>query len=439
MAGVKDDSLVPLGPWPAGIDNVHAETGVVSNEDGLPAALREAENVDLDAQGWPQRRTGYVKRIDGAGVHSLWAHPLLSFGLFVDSGTLYAMPESGTPWVVRAGLAPRELSYELVSDRVVWSNGTQSGVVTLDGEDAEFGVEDPAGQPVVTATAGGGLAAGRYQVAITFRSATGEESGTGPAVQVVVGEGGGIALSSITQPQGTGVAFVRIYASPCNGDVLYAQRDIPVGVTALSIDAGRKGRPLETQHLERMPPGHIVRILNGRLFVAAGNQLVWSQPLRYGVFDPVDSHIGFARIDMMETIGDGTDGAGIYVADGKRVMWLAGGDPQAFGRRIADSYSAVPGSAARVPGSWFGLDSPAPVIYWLATDGVACLGLPGGAVVRLRADQVVAPAANYGATLVREAGGLRHVVTSFREIAPQSLAIQDCASAEVYRHGVRVS
>jgi hypothetical protein len=439
MSGVSDKQLVPLGPWPAGIDNLNAETDVATNDDGMPIAVREGENVDLDRKGWPQLRGGYTRRHSGASIHSLWSAPLLNFGLFVQGADLMYLPSGGAPHQLRAGLAQREMSYALVNDRVAWMNGWNAGVVYLDGEVGELGVEAPAGQPQLTATADGGLAAGQYQVAITYRDSRGEESGTGRSAIITIQQGQGIALSSIPQPQGDDIAAVRVYATQADGasHELRHVRDLPLGVTSWQLDVGRPKKLLETQLLERMPAGRVVRLLNGRLFVVVDNTLIWSAALRYGLCEPDGAWIRFPSVEMLEPVGDGTEAAGLFVSIGKRVIWLGGGDPEAFVQRIADPYAVVPGTSCQVPGSLFGV-AAALVVYWIAADGVACLGLPGGVVQRLRANQVVAPQASAGASLVREQGGVRQVLTALRDTAPQTLAVQDRLSGEIYRNGVRL-
>jgi hypothetical protein len=69
---------------------------------------------------------------------------------------------------------------------------------------------------------------------------------------------------------------------------------------------------------------------------------------------------------------------------------------------------------------------------------VACLGLPGGQVVPLRERQVVAPAAERGASLFRERDGMRQVITALQGATPQGIAIGDRASSRVYRNGIEV-
>lgn len=439
MAGVSDKQLSRMGPFVGGVANVMAETDLPVGEEGEIISLRAAVNVDIPNSGVPERRAGYRKVVAGVDMHSGWRDGQLPFALFVDDGTLYAMMEGGDPWAVRAGLHRRDVSYALINGRVYWSNGRQSGIVLPDGEALPWGVDTPNGQPTLGLDANGGLFAGIYQVAITYRDTTGEESGTGLAATITVPEGGGITLSSIPQPNAANILVVRIYVSQANGDMLYFARDIPVGMLSTTLGQGGRGKPLDSQFLDQMPDADIVRSLNGRAYVARGNVMNWSEALRYGLYHPVHNRMTVgSKITLLEPIADGTDAAGLFVADEKRTYFFGGSDPARFSKRIAYPYPAIPGTGAHVPASVFGQDSSVPAVYWIATNGVACLGLPGGQVLALKDKVAVAPNATYGATLFREFKGMRQMITTLRETTPRKFAVADRAVATIYRNGVEV-
>lgn len=440
MAGVNDKQLSRLGPWPLGVDNIPAETDLSTTEKGAIIALRGAVNVDIPESGKPRRRAGYVKRVAGASMHSSWRDGMFPFALFVDSGTLYGWMTGGEPWAIQTGLAPRDVSYALVNDRVYWGNGVQCGVVTQEGEALPLGVRGPHGQPILSASTAGGLLPGRYQVAVTFRDSRGEESGSPRAELIDLPQGGGITLSSVPQPSATNVIAVRVYLTPANGDVLYFARDLPVGMTSVTLLDPARGRPLDTLLLEAMPAPEVVRLLNSRLFcVVDTNAMVWSESLRYGLCELSKSRMRIGkRITLLEPVADGTDAAGLYVADEKKTYWLGGSDPARFTRTIAYPFGAIAGTGVKVPASVFGLESAVPVVYWLASNGVACIGLPGGQVVPLRESKVAAPSSAKGASLFRMIEDLPQVVTSLQSASDRRIGVGDRAVARVYRNGVEV-
>jgi hypothetical protein len=438
MAGVSDKQLAQMAGWPAGVDNLSPETDLTRDDQGkVVIALRTAQNVDLTAGGKASRRAGYTLVVAGGRVHSLWSADLWPFALVVLDGVLSGFAGGGDTFDIQAGLEPGlPLSYALAGDKVHWSNGSQCGVVLADATAAPWGCPAPGGQPTLTALPTGGLDAGTYQVAVTWQLASGEESGAALASTVAVPAGGGIALSDIREPDDAAVAKVRVYVSPADGDVLYHAVDLSPGLPAAVIGKSRRGLPLATQFLEAMPAGQIVRWFNGRLYVAARGVLCWSEALRYGLTHPTKNRLPIVGgdIDLLEPVGAGTEAPGVYVASGHRTYWLGGTDPAQFTQRIAYPYGAVAGTGIVVPGNVFGLDSTAPVAYWMASNGVACLGLPAGQVLPLRDKQVVAPQAKTGASMFRAQAGLRQVVTTLRDTAPNGLAIRDSGVMTVDRY-----
>lgn len=434
MAGVSDKALVRMAGWPAGIDNLSPEQSLTRDDQGKTViAVRDAVNVDLDAAGKPHRRGGYRLALTGERVHSLWHDPLWPFALVVIDGYLCGYRGEADSFRIQSVIGSGTLSYARAGDRVYWSGDAEHGAVRIDGTPAPWGCPDPPGQPALTALPDqGGLDAGRYQVAITWQLESGEESGATLAAQVDVPEGGGIALGELPVTTAD-VARVRVYRSSANGATLHHVQDLAPNMPVAVLGKQRLGRQLDTQFLETMPAGAIVRHFNGRLYVAT-DALVWSEALRYGLTQPVNDRLGFrGRIDLVQPVGDGSDGPGIYVAAGDRTYWLGGTDPAAFTQVIAYPFGAVPGTGIGVPGSIFGLQTTTQVAYWMARNGVAMVGLPGGQVLPLREGQAVAPLAERGASLLREQGGVRQVVTALQDTTPNGLAVRDVGAMTVQR------
>lgn len=440
MAGVSDKELIAIGPWPAGVDNLSEENSLTRSDDGKRIiALRESVNADIPRDGWPRRREGRTKLIELTRGHSGWARRGFPFLMFADGSTLFGWKPGQEPFAIVTGIAPREISYAHIADRVYCTNNRQTWVVLATGESAAWGVETPVGRPTLTASTDGGLDPGTYQVAITFLNAAGEESGAVRAAPITLPDGGGILCTSIPQPVGVDVARVRIYRSPANGDVLYMVRDLPVGQTQASLQGGDLRKQLETLFLDPMPPAEIVRFLGARLWTASGNTQRWSDPTRYGLTDLERNvrHIGRAIV-MMEAVGDGGEAPGMYVSDTRAVYWQDGVDPNAQRLKIAVNSPAIRGSSVMIQASYFKIDSTVPVAYWLCQNGVAYLGLPGGTVVPLTERQAIAPTADRGASLFIERNGLRRMLTTLAGTGKQSLAVTDRVVDRMYRDGIEI-
>lgn len=433
MAGVRDRELQGMGPWPAGINNLAKEGRLPSDENGRAVALREADNLDIDRAGFVARRGGTDRFFDGALSHSLWSHDDLDFGLFVDGGELQVVYPDGSVSGLGVALGNLPVSYDLFADRVLFCNAMASGMVGLDLQPRAWSAEQPAGQPHAAAVDGFGLDPGQYQVCITYIDVMGRESGQAQAAVVVdVGEGQGIELTQIPVPQSADTLRVNVYVTDANDAGLRLHSSLPAGTTTTLIGAPAQGPVVTTQFLTTMPAGQIVRLHNGRQFVADGRYLRWSPAMRYGLTDRSNNVVRFnAPIDLLAPVGQGTEAAGLFVAAGKRTYWLGGTDPANWNKPYAFGHGAVPGSAAVVTADVLGFDGAAPMACWLARSGQFVVGTPGGQVVPLKRGEFVANDADRAAVLFREQNGLRQLITTLRGPRHNSFAVADRVVAHV--------
>lgn len=427
MARIPENQLRALG-FSKGINNVAEETDLTGQE------VREAVNVDITAKGSLLRRDGYTQVLAG-DCHSLFAAK--DYMVVVRNDALTVVDAAYNTEVLRTGMTPAPVSYAEAYGEIYWSNEIVARRITTDLTDAPFWIDMPS-QPAVTAVSTGGFAAGTYQVAVTMVGDTGMESGSPTASVVEVPEGGGIMLSGIVLSEGA--AHARVYRTDANGDVLYFCTEVPAAATAgLLSSADELGRPLVTQFLRPLPAGQFVRFWNGRILVASGDTLWFSEALRGGLCSS-DNYVRFAgRITLLEIVGEGEEGSGLYVGDGKRVYFLAGANPKEWARRIRFMHPAVEGSGVVVSGSLFADETEqpytGPVAVWVAQNGVYCLGMPGGSVRTIREDSVALPEFSRAAMLLREKGGRRQIIGSFSGGDSSGFAVADSVSATVRRHG----
>lgn len=424
--------------FPIGVNNTAKEEAMPRDQWGNVVTLREAVNVDIPPDGKPRRRAGYTSVQAGTLAHSAWSDDYLPWGLFVDGADLCVMHEDETVDVLRSDLAlGLPVSYTRINDGVWWSNGVQSGLLTLDLEQLPWSAGQPAGPPAVTGAPGGMLPQGTYQVTVTFIDASGRESGAPLAAIADVPADGALALSAIPQPPAGGK--VRVYITEGQDGVLRAALTLPEGITEYAVVNPAKGRTLDTLLLQPMPAGQLVAHGNGRLFVARGRELLFSPALRYGLFDPKKGRIGFVeRVQMIAFVGDGTDGAGLFVSDNKRVYWFGGADPMKWTQQIAYASPALPGPIAWVPGDVLGLQATALYPCWHARNGRLCVGMPGGNVLtpqpRDGAPDAVWDDGQAAAIGYLEQPGDRRLVSAVRGAVPNTFAAQDRLVVREYRH-----
>ncbi|MGH8073639.1 MAG: hypothetical protein ACREO4_06150 [Lysobacter sp.] len=426
---IKDRQLTRMGPWPRGVNNLADEQRLPRDDKGIaPVALREADNIDLDAAGVPKRRRGHQAVVAGTLVHSLWGHDLLPFGLYVDDGTLHSFGPDESVQSLGTAVGHLPLSYELIGQFVYYCNTIASGLLTPAMESRAWSAEHPAGQPGLELVSGLGLDPGQYQLAITFVDDLGRESGSTLAAVIEVPAGHGIRAVNIPQPLDAATALINVYLTDANDQVLRRHTSLPAaGITDLNIGSKATGKVLDTQFLQPMPAGQITRLFNGRQLVARGNELLWSEPLRYGMFDPARGRMRFAGpIDVVAPI----DRAGVMVAAGNRTYWLGGADPDNWALDIAYAAGGVPGSHLSVPGTAFGGADTSPKAVWLARDGQIVVGA-AGSVQPMKLGEAAIDNADRAAPLFRAEGGMQQLVMGLRAPQRQSLAVTDTAIAHV--------
>lgn len=439
--GVRDDQLQRRVGWPIGLNNLAPETKLPVDENGVTLALREADNLDFDPSGRPRTRRGRTLLLAGE-THSAWSHAQLDFGLFVDGDRLLALfPGARTEELVSGLARGAPVSYDLFHDTVLWTNGAQSGAIGPDLVPMPWSCSAPSGRPDATGVAGGALDAGRYQVAVTFIDQRGRESGGTRAVVVDVPANGAIELTNIPQPaDALDVPIIQLYATHANSKTLRVALRLASGTTTARLVAAARGRAVETLLLHPMPGGHIVRAFNGRQLVARENELLYSPAFRAGQFDERARVIFQGRITLLQPVADGTEAAGVFVADAARTYFLPGGDPANWRQIVAYPYGAVPGSPALGAGKLWGLDTGQLLPVWMATNGRLCVGQPGGGVYlpqpRDGGPDAIADQAQRAALLLREQDGGQQVVAALQGARPNptALAFKDQLIGRVYEH-----
>lgn len=432
MAGVRDDDLRRFAGFPAGVVNTTRERELPRDQDGNLIALREGENIDLSAAGKPRLRGGY-ELAASAAFHSGWSDDHFPFGLLVKDNALQSMDANETFTPLQADMAEGQpVSYARINDAVCWTNGVQCGQVTVDGVARPWACPNPDTAPMLTATTDGALFAGKYQVALTFLDAWGRESGATRAIALDVPDNGAIAVEHLPQPPVGG--RVRVYMTGGNDGVLRAAVTLDAGEAEVLLAQLPQGRACDTDFLAPMPPGQLVAYGNGRQYVARGREVLFSPSLRYGLYDPRKGRVGFVkRIQMLAYVGDGTDGAGLYVSDAKKVYFLGGADPAAWVQRIAYGYAAVPGQLAWAPGSAWGLETEQLLPVWQGTDGRLCVGLPGGSVMT-PAQGAAIDIGNATAVLYRPESGEHRFIAAMRGSGANTFAVRDQLIVHEYPH-----
>lgn len=384
-----------IGPWPTGIDMVSTDTSLVKG------ACRSAENVWLSREGFPSRRKGYTRAAPLAGAGLIWTS---RWGkTYVTTSDCVYLFDAPTESLVSLGTLKDsgKTLLDLLDYSVVC---TSSGVFKITDTVTPLALPTP-GAPQAVVRASGGLPAGRYGIAHSYLR--GEEEGGVSAVSFVdVPEGGGMTLS-VQQPSEPGVTAVRTYRTTQNGDVLYRAADTPTGMTSYVLGNGTLGRQADTVGLAPIPGGHIARHMFGRLFVARGKTLYFSEPMRYGLYDMRHGFIQFPhRITMLELLSDG-----IYVGNAAGAFYMDGGDPNKWQRQQVSGWPPVLGSGTTIEATELSEELQKVVqgacAVWLTEKGYV-LGVGRGQIISPQSTRISISPAKVGATVVHQ----RRIITT---------------------------
>lgn len=428
-----DDTLDFKG-WPQGIINRLSEFETPLD------ALRAATNVDILNTGKIRRRSGYTL-VESGEWHSLWSDPTVGAMFAVKNGNLVTVNHNGAQATLLASIGTADVSYAAVAGRAYLTNGTVGGMVRNGAYD-EWALPNPKTisvaaynspfDPVITSTSG--LGAGEYQVCMTYTDALGRESGAGYAEIVALNGNQSIQVSNIPQ---NGTCSANLYVTGADGDMFYLAMTLPAGVTTCIIGDQTRGRQLETRWLQPLPAGQILASGAGRLFVGTNNVLRWSEPLRGGLYNPIQNYLSFpAQIDAIGVVGIGEQMSGVFVCSQQRTYFLSGSNPAEWKQRIALPAGAVHGTGTTVRAGLFGGDYQGNGMLFVSTEGGYCLGLPDGSVVPLTESKYVTPVADTGRLFMRRGPGLDQAIALLRGTTVNSLKFSDSVAEEVFRHGV---
>lgn len=386
---------VPVKGWPLGVDNIQPDFDIAQG------TLRAASNVDIFDGGKIKLRGGATVRtaITG-GATSLWSHPSLSVGYYAAGGSIYSYTAAGVSTAVVTGLSSAlPVAFHYIEGDVFWTNSQVNGRIRA-GVNTPWGVETPASQPVLAATTGT-LLAGTYQLAVTYKTLAGEESGAQNSVSATLAAAGGVSITAIPVPVSATVTSKCIYMTLANGDVHYRIATIPAAQTTMTVATPvTPGSVLRTQDFSPMPAGNLIAHRNGIVFVASGPYVFYSEPFRYGLHDPAENFYAYpADVTVMLSTPEG-----LYVVADKSYFIANPGLTDVEQKEILP-FGAASGTGLYMPEK--------NSVAWFSTRGQV---VASGGQAEVITEKHFTPAIMAaGASFVKENQGLRQIVNVARQ------------------------
>lgn len=392
-------NAIPIGPWLHGVNNVDdPKSGRFQGSDEVPPLLTKAQNVDLDRNGWVRRRVGRTKRLDLTSAHSLFADSKDRLFL-VNSGELLEVFPDYTVRIIATDLGNHPLSYAEAAGQVFYANETKVGVI-----DSFWGVQMPS-SPFCTLV-NGNMPEGRYLVAVTALREGVESGARQPAVAELTATGGfSLEVAGIHHAEA-----LSVYCSEPNGQELYWQGEFPPTSPIHLTQVQRSTDPLTTFGYYPPLPGQHIANFRGRMLIASGQALYWSQPLAYHHFRiQTDVQLFEDRICLLAALD-----SGFFVAAGSRTYWIAGQDPDEWQPRLVDTRQVAEGQPLRISAHKLPeLQVQGEVLVWATADGFV-VGLGDGSVRHLTDGRLAIDAFKQSALTFREDGNLRQILLSLQ-------------------------
>lgn len=417
----------------------HPKTVTVENWKGLNNTLKpertpedylkQADNVDFDKTGGIQKRKGYTQKIAGA-FHSLWSEGNDCFA--VKDGSLVRILTDYSTVDLGTSVGESRLAYEHYDGATYFVSDEITGIIEGDTV-VPFGIDAPNPRPTLS-VGFGVMTKGTYQVALTYVTSDGRESGAGLAQVIDVPTGNGITLSGIPSSTDSRVDRVRIYCSTPNGEVLYLVEEIPHGTGSYTIADIHGGiTPLKSFNVYRAPNGHIIREAHGYMFIAQDNILWYSEPFTPDWWKP---HSNFMIFEERIRAVMPTEG-GMWVA-ADALYYLTGKNPAEMRMREVEPVKIVEGSDVKIMGAYIFIENT-PIGYkWLVTtDHGIFVCFNDGIALNMTEKNVVFPDSDKGtAMFVQEDGINRYVSLVNKKSDSENAAVSDLVTATIIRNGV---
>jgi hypothetical protein len=402
---------VQYSGWPQGMDNRRSDFDIPK------PVLRNGVNVDILSSGRVRRRRGIAQAIADPGAHSVFSDGVRLVWATANKLKTAIPPNFTASVLLTDARLAGPLSYAVVNGEIYFSNELVNGKINAAGTYEAWGIIPPAFAPTLSATAGTRI----VQVNCVFVTATGEESGA-PAVASVVscGDTPSILATNIPQSGDSRVVATRLYATTLDGTALYAEADIPVGVTSYTLTGffGR-GEMLKTQGMFPPPPGQLLDYYNGKIYIAA-DKVIWNtQPLRYGICDYEHDFLMYpARVTLLKSVTDGQ-----YVSS-DQTYFLPQIGTDAVENRDLLPYKAIEGAAMTLPDS--------KDVIWLSERGFV-RGTAGGGMKNLTEGQIAVDRFTRACIGTIEREGHKAVVAIAKTGTVNPLTSSDYRAAEARR------
>ena len=393
-----------------GLNNVlpaheHVDVQFVGRTAISEAWLVDSTNLDITDSFKLVMRDGFAEVYASTNVHSLWSDGKTC--LFREGSTLRKLNPDFTSTILRTGLSGKAvpMAYLSLVDKIYYSDGIATGIIE-NGASRSWGLVTPF-RPTLSET-DGYLPEGTYQVSLVYKRSDGQISGGSNQALIKVNVNKGILISNIIASDDD-VASIDVYVSSANGEALYPYVRLEnknQNYTVLVEGATNSGLSLATIGLINAPSGDIIDYYNGRIYVANGNIVWYSEPLLYELFRLRSNYLIFeSPVAVLSSVRNG-----IWVATEKKTYFLSGDNPP-FKFNDKQNYGGIKGTSQKIPSASIKKEYQDSISMWATSMGV-CVGFSDGTFENLTGEYYRFDNASSGVSLFRTDKGIHKYIVS---------------------------
>ena len=315
------------------------------------------------------------------GLDQAWAgvaHSIVEFDgqIYFRTGTSL-MRLGSTSVAVDSSLGTGSTCYAKAPGALLYSDGNSCRMLER-GASASWGITPPAFSAVSTE-----LDASKHThkalATVTYMRGR-YESGASTPVEIGCTASG--ASATVTIPDSAQATHKAIYMSMPGGETMRLAAVIPNGQTSATVTATASGPELQTLHKTPPPPHALSAVRNGRALVAVDNFILYSDPFKFDLFDPIRQSIPFqATVTMLAEVSPDA----LIVGTTAGVYRLAGADMDAVSIIKLSDLGVPLGAYATVDASLFSQGQGLAVVF--ASAGGFCLVGQDGGVTNLTGDR----------------------------------------------------
>jgi hypothetical protein len=295
-----------------GVNNQQQAADIQTDE------LASCVNFLLGDDGVLHARPGMLELFGGS------AHSVTAFdgSIYFRSGTSLmrhdAGANAGSSIAVDSNLVGgAQTCYAFAPGMMLYSDGHVCRRIE-GGSCSDWGIAPPAFSVSQNGLSSGAIANGPVQVTATYISGRYE---SGAATPFLID--GGASGVTIDIPPSAAATHKAVYMSMPGGEVLRRVALVPIGAPPFVVSASQSGAELQTLHKTPPPPHSISHVRNGRALVAVNQFLLYSDPFRFDLFDPIRQSIPFpSNVTMLASISAET----LVVGTAGGIFRLAGAD-----------------------------------------------------------------------------------------------------------------